>query len=86
MLFQNFKTKLINKFDNHCERTCHFNAFINSSEVNRDVLNQHYEIDSSLISNLYQPQTSISNTYVLTFSDEVLKAITNYVENNQSVI
>lgn len=56
--------------------------FINSSEVNRDVLNQHYEIDSSLISNLYQPQTSISNTYVLTFSDEVLKAITNYVENN----
>ena len=27
MLFQNFKTKLINKFDNHCERTCHFNAF-----------------------------------------------------------
>lgn len=24
MLFQNFKTKLINKFDNHCERTCHF--------------------------------------------------------------
>ena len=56
--------------------------FINSSEVNRDVLNQHYEIDSSLFSNLYQPQTSISNTYVLTFSDEVLKAITNYVENN----
>lgn len=56
--------------------------FINSSEVNHDVLNQHYEIDSSLFSNLYQPQTSISNTYVLTFSDEVLKAITNFVENN----
>lgn len=58
--------------------------FINSSEVNRDVLNQHYEIDSSLISNLYQPQTSISNTYVLTFSDEVLKAITNYVEKQSN--
>ncbi|MCH4302328.1 dynamin family protein [Staphylococcus haemolyticus] len=58
--------------------------FINSSEVNRDVLNQHYEIDSSLISNLYQPQTSISNTYVLTFSDEVLKAITNFVEKQSN--
>lgn len=58
--------------------------FINSSEVNRDVSNQHYEIDSSLISNLYQPQTSISNTYVLTFSDEVLKAITNFVEKQSN--
>lgn len=58
--------------------------FINSSEVNHDVLNQHYEIDSSLFSNLYQPQTSISNTYVLTFSDEVLKAITNYVEKQSN--
>lgn len=58
--------------------------FINSSEVNRDVLNQHYEIDSSLFSNLYQPQTSISNTYVLTFSDEVLKAITNFVEKQSN--
>ena len=58
--------------------------FINNSEVNHDVLNQHYEIDSSLISNLYQPQTSISNTYVLTFSDEVLKAITNFVEKQSN--
>lgn len=58
--------------------------FINNSEVNHDVLNQHYEIDSSLFSNLYQPQTSISNTYVLTFSDEVLKAITNFVEKQSN--
>ncbi|PTK54806.1 dynamin family protein [Staphylococcus haemolyticus] len=58
--------------------------FINNSEVNHDVLNQHYEIDSSLISNLYQPQTSISNTYVLTFSDDVLKAITNFVEKQSN--
>ena len=43
--------------------------FINSSEVNRDVLNQHYEIDSSLISNLYQPQTSISNNMHLLLDD-----------------
>ncbi|MCH4325296.1 dynamin family protein [Staphylococcus haemolyticus] len=60
--------------------------FINSSEVNHDVLNQHYEIDSSLFSNLYQPQTSISNTYVLTFSDEVLKAITNFVEKQSNLL
>ena len=49
--------------------------FINSSEVNHDVLNQHYEIDSSLFSNLYQPQTSISNTYVLTLVMKCLKQL-----------
>lgn len=58
--------------------------FINNSEVNHDILNQHYDIDSSLISNLYQPQTSISNTYVLTFSDDVLKAIRNDVEKQSN--
>lgn len=40
--------------------------FINNKHVNEHILNQDYVIDSSLISNLYQPQTSISNTYVLT--------------------
>ena len=47
--------------------------FINSSEVNEHILNQDYRIQPKLISDLYQPQTSISNTYVLTFSDEVVK-------------
>lgn len=54
--------------------------FINRSEVNQRILNQHYQIEPTLISNLYQPQTSISNTYVLTFSDDVLKAIARDVE------
>ena len=49
--------------------------FINNSDVNKEILNQHYEINNELISNLYQPQTSISNTYVLTFSDEVKKPL-----------
>ncbi len=35
---------------------------------------------------LYQPQTSISNTYVLTFSDEVVKAIKKYVEQQSTPI
>ncbi|MCI2773043.1 dynamin family protein [Staphylococcus petrasii] len=58
--------------------------FINNSDVNKEILNQHYEINNELISNLYQPQTSISNTYVLTFSDEVKKAINNYVEKESN--
>lgn len=54
--------------------------FIHHSEVNQRILNQHYEIEPTLISNLYQVQTSINNTYVLTFSDDVLKAIARAVE------
>lgn len=54
--------------------------FIHHSEVNQRILNQHYEIEPTLISNLYQVQTSINNTYVLTFSDDVLKAIARAIE------
>ena len=36
-----------------------------------------------MIEGLYQPQTSISNTYVLTFSDEVVKAIKNTLNNSR---
>ena len=53
--------------------------FINDSEVNNQILNQDYLIKPSLISDLYQPQTSISNTYVLTFSDEVVKALNTHI-------
>ena len=54
--------------------------FIHHSEVNQRILNHHYQIEPTLISNLYQAQTSINNTYVLTFSDDVLKAIARAVE------
>lgn len=86
---QNVVSKLQDKVNQQIrqplrEEMSFLTRFINSSEVNHDVLNQHYEIDSSLFSNLYQPQTSISNTYVLTFSDEVLKAITNFVEKQSN--
>lgn len=60
--------------------------FINNSEVNDQILNQDYLIKPSLISGLYQPQTSISNTYVLTFSDEVVKALNKYIENESNPI
>lgn len=60
--------------------------FINSSEVNEHILNQDYRIQPTLISDLYQPQTSISNTYVLTFSDEVVKALNKFVENESNPI
>ncbi|HHP1248049.1 TPA: dynamin family protein [Staphylococcus argenteus] len=60
--------------------------FINKKEAADQVLNQHYEIDPKMIESLYQPQTSISNTYVLTFSDEVVKAIKKYVEQQSTPI
>ena len=59
--------------------------FIHHSEVNQRILNQHYEIEPTLISNLYQVQTSINNTYVLTFSDDVLKAIARYRKQSDSL-
>ncbi len=39
-----------------------------------------------MIEALYQPQTSISNTYVLTFSDGMVKAIKKYVEQQSTPI
>src|SRR5699024_8507370 len=45
--------------------------FINSSEVNDAILNQHYQMPPNLIDDLYQMQISISNQYVLTFSDDL---------------
>lgn len=60
--------------------------FINKKEASDKVLNQHYDVKSEMIEALYQPQTSISNTYVLTFSDEVVKAIKKYVEQQSTPI
>lgn len=60
--------------------------FINDSEFNNQILNQDYLIKPSLISDLYQPQTSISNTYVLTFSDEVVKALNKHIEHESNPI
>lgn len=56
--------------------------FINQSSVSNAILNQHYEIPETLISDLYQEQMSISNQYVLNFCDDVVKAIHNYVKKD----
>ncbi|MCG7339642.1 dynamin family protein [Staphylococcus sp. ACRSN] len=53
--------------------------FINSAEINNEILNQHYEIQPELITDLYQQQISISNQYVLTFSDDLMKSIKKYI-------
>ncbi|MDT4001561.1 dynamin family protein, partial [Staphylococcus aureus] len=60
--------------------------FINKKDASDKVLNQHYDVKPEMIEGLYQPQTSISNTYVLTFSDEVVKAIKKYVEQQSTPI
>lgn len=53
--------------------------FINSSEINDKILNQHYIIPSYLITDLYQMQITISNQYVLTFCDDLMKALKQYI-------
>lgn len=58
--------------------------FLTSQDIAERVLNQHYTIDHELVESLYQPQTTISNTYVLTFSDEVVKAINKSVEQQSN--
>ena len=85
---QNVVDRLQEKVNRHIrqpmrEDLSFITRFIHHSEVNQRILNQHYQIEPTLISNLYQVQTSINNTYVLTFSDDVVKAIARVVENNQ---
>lgn len=53
--------------------------FINSSDINDEILNQHYTIPSSLINDLYQMQITISNQYVLTFCDDLMKALKQHI-------
>ena len=82
---QNVVDRLQEKVNRHIrqpmrEDLSFITRFIHHSEVNQRILNQHYQIEPTLISNLYQVQTSINNTYVLTFSDDVVKAIARVVE------
>ncbi|MDN6721598.1 MAG: dynamin family protein, partial [Staphylococcus equorum] len=53
--------------------------FINSSEVNDDILNQHYTIHPELITDLYQMQITISNQYVLTFADDLMASLKKFI-------
>ncbi|MGD6887614.1 dynamin family protein [Staphylococcus shinii] len=53
--------------------------FINDSEINEAILNQHYELPASLITDLYQIQITISNQYVLTFCDDLMKSLKQYI-------
>ncbi|MEN3938346.1 dynamin family protein [Staphylococcus shinii] len=53
--------------------------FINDSEINEAILNQHYELPASLITDFYQTQITISNQYVLTFCDDLMKSLKQYI-------
>ena len=53
--------------------------FINFSEVNDDILNQHYTIHPELITDLYQIQITISNQYVLTFADDLMASLKKFI-------
>ena len=58
--------------------------FINSTSVNEAILNQHYDITASMISDLYKPQINISNQYVLTFVMKLYKRCSNILKRNRT--
>lgn len=53
--------------------------FINNTQLNQQILKQHFEIPESLITELYQTQIEITNQYVLTFSEHLMKEIKQYI-------
>ncbi|MCS4485435.1 dynamin family protein [Staphylococcus americanisciuri] len=53
--------------------------FIDNAALNERILNQAYTIPASLITDLYQTQVQISNQYVLTFSEALMKQIGQYI-------
>ncbi|UXR68759.1 dynamin family protein [Staphylococcus sp. IVB6246] len=55
--------------------------FIDDTNLNNKILNQNIEIPSNLVTDLYQTQVQISNQYVLTFSESLMKQIGQYVQN-----
>lgn len=55
--------------------------YINDEETNQRILNQQMSLSSSLVTELYQTQVSISNQYVLTFSEDLMKNIRQFILN-----
>lgn len=53
--------------------------FINDTDLNQRILNQKLTLPTSIITDLYQTQIHITNQYVLTFSNDVMKAIKHYI-------
>ncbi|QLK86169.1 dynamin family protein [Staphylococcus sp. 17KM0847] len=53
--------------------------FITDSELNSRILNQSITLPSDLVTSLYQTQVQISNQYVLTFSEDLMKRIRQYI-------
>ncbi|WP_390485657.1 dynamin family protein, partial [Staphylococcus pseudintermedius] len=51
----------------------------NDTDLNQRILNQKLTLPTSIITDLYQTQIQITNQYVLTFSNDVMKAIKHYI-------
>lgn len=49
--------------------------FTTSKDINERILNQSYTIEPATLEDLYQPQISISNNYVLTYCDDLMKKL-----------
>ena len=57
------------------EEMSYLTRFIQDNELNQRIVNQDFQLPETLVTNLYQKQIQISNQYVLTFSDDLLKRI-----------
>ncbi|QHW37224.1 GTP-binding protein [Staphylococcus ursi] len=53
--------------------------FINDTDLNQRILNQKLTLPTSIVTDLYQTQIQITNQYVLTFSNDIMKAIKQYI-------
>lgn len=53
--------------------------FIDDTSLNERILDQNIEIPATLVTDLYQTQVQISNQYVLTFSEQLMKQIGQYI-------
>lgn len=57
--------------------------FINDTEMNQRILNQKLTLPASIVTDLYQTQIQITNQYVLTFSNDLMKAIKQFILKEQ---
>ena len=61
------------------EDMSYLTRFIHDQDLNHQIVNQNFDIPVDLITDLYQTQIQISNQYVLTFSENLMKQIRQYI-------
>lgn len=61
------------------EDMSYLTRFITNEELNKRIVNQDFQLSETIVTDLYQEQIQITNQYVLTFADDLLKRIRQYI-------